>query len=86
MDPRYPIGKFTSPQDITPALRTQAIDTIAELPAKFRAAVSPAQPLPIITTFCMQRSPLFDSLARPRDTAAPDCSTARFPHCCNGVL
>src|SRR5690349_21104241 len=39
MDPRYPIGKFTSPQDITPALRTKAIDTIAELPAKFRAAV-----------------------------------------------
>jgi uncharacterized damage-inducible protein DinB len=39
MDPRYPIGKFTPPQDITPALRTQAIDTIAELPAKFRAAV-----------------------------------------------
>ena len=40
MDPRYPIGKFTPPQDITPALRTQAIDTIAELPAKFRAAVN----------------------------------------------
>jgi uncharacterized damage-inducible protein DinB len=39
MDPRYPIGKFTPPQDITPALRTKAIDTIAELPAKFRAAV-----------------------------------------------
>src|ERR1700758_23324 len=39
MDPRYPIGKFTPPQDITPALRTQAIDTIAELPAKSRAAV-----------------------------------------------
>ena len=40
MDSRYPIGKFTPPQDITPALRTQAIDTIAELPAKFRAAVN----------------------------------------------
>lgn len=39
MDPRYPIGKFTPPQKVTPALRAQAIETIAELPAKFRAAV-----------------------------------------------
>lgn len=39
MDPRYPIGKFTPPQNVTPALRGQAIDTIAELPAKFRTAV-----------------------------------------------
>ena len=39
MDARYPIGKFTPPQNVTPALRTPAIETIAELPAKFRAAV-----------------------------------------------
>ena len=39
MDPRYPIGKFTPPEKVTPALRTQAIDTIAETPAKLRAAV-----------------------------------------------
>jgi DinB superfamily len=39
MDARYPIGKFTPPQNVTPALRTQAIETIGELPGKFRAAV-----------------------------------------------
>jgi uncharacterized damage-inducible protein DinB len=39
MDPRYPIGKFTPPKDVTPALRRQAIDTIAEAPAKLRTAV-----------------------------------------------
>lgn len=39
MDLRYPIGKFTAPQNVTPALRSQAIETIAELPTKFRAAV-----------------------------------------------
>ena len=39
MDARYPIGKFTPPQNVTPALRAQAIETIAELPTKFRAAV-----------------------------------------------
>ena len=40
MDPRYPIGKYTPPQEVTPALRQQAISVIAETPAKFRAAVS----------------------------------------------
>jgi DinB superfamily len=39
MDARYPIGKFTPPQNVTPVLRAQAIETIAELPTKFRAAV-----------------------------------------------
>ena len=39
IDPRYPIGKFTPPQAVTPALRMQAIDAIAEAPAKLRAAV-----------------------------------------------
>lgn len=39
MDPRYPIGKFTPPKDVTPALRKQAVDTIAEAPAQLRAAV-----------------------------------------------
>ena len=38
MDPRYPIGKYTPPPDVTPALRRQAISTIAEAPAKLRAA------------------------------------------------
>jgi uncharacterized damage-inducible protein DinB len=39
MDPRYPIGKFEMPKEITPALRQSAIDEIAEAPAKIRAAV-----------------------------------------------
>jgi hypothetical protein len=40
MDPRYPIGKFEMPPEITPARRHQAIDEIAATPAKLRAAVN----------------------------------------------
>ena len=40
MDPRYPIGKFQQPLEATPALRQQAIEIIAETPAKLRAAVA----------------------------------------------
>ena len=40
MDPRYPIGKYTPPQEATPALRQQAIDSIAATPAKLKAALS----------------------------------------------
>lgn len=39
MDPRYPIGKYEQPKDVTPDLRRQAIEVIAVTPAKFRAAV-----------------------------------------------
>src|SRR5258707_10674635 len=39
MDPRYPIGKYSSPQEVTPALREQAISAIAEAPAKLRASL-----------------------------------------------
>ena len=39
MDPRYPIGKFEMPREVTPARRRQAIDEIAATPAKLRAAV-----------------------------------------------
>jgi hypothetical protein len=39
MDPRYPIGTYVPPEQVTPELRLQAIDTIAEAPAKLRAAV-----------------------------------------------
>jgi len=39
MDPRYPIGPFTMPQEVTPARRRQAIDEIASTPTKLRAAV-----------------------------------------------
>ena len=40
MDPRYPIGTFQMPSEITPAARQQAVTTIAETPAKMRAAVN----------------------------------------------
>lgn len=40
MDPSYPIGNYPPPQEVTPALRQQAIDAIAEAPSKLRAAVS----------------------------------------------
>ena len=39
MDPRYPIGKYEQPIDVTPELRQKAIEAIAATPAKFRAAV-----------------------------------------------
>ena len=39
MDPRYPIGDFEMPKQVTPARRQQAIDEIASTPAKMRAAV-----------------------------------------------
>ena len=40
MDPRYPIGKFEMPANVTPALRQEAIQKIAETPARIRAAVA----------------------------------------------
>ena len=40
MDARYPIGKLEMPKDISTARRKQAIDSIAETPAKLRAAVA----------------------------------------------
>ena len=40
VDPRYPIGAFALPASITPATRSNAIETIAALPARMRAAVS----------------------------------------------
>jgi hypothetical protein len=39
MDPRYPIGQFEMPKEVTPDRRKQAIDEIASTPAKLRAAV-----------------------------------------------
>jgi uncharacterized damage-inducible protein DinB len=39
MDPRYPIGKFEMPTQVTQARRQQAIDEIAATPGKMRAAV-----------------------------------------------
>lgn len=39
MDPRYPIGNFAMPGTVTHARRLQAMDEIASLPDKMRAAV-----------------------------------------------
>jgi len=39
MDPRYPIGKFEMPAQVSPARRQQAMDEIASTPAKLCAAV-----------------------------------------------
>jgi hypothetical protein len=39
MDPRYPIGKFALPSEVTTERRQQAMEEIAALPAKLRAAV-----------------------------------------------
>ena len=40
MDPRYPIGKFELPKEVTPTLRQAAIDDTAATPAKVRVAVA----------------------------------------------
>ncbi len=40
MDPRYPIGKFELPKDVTPELRQVAIEDIAATPGRVRAAVA----------------------------------------------
>jgi uncharacterized damage-inducible protein DinB len=40
MDPRYPIGNFAVPSEITPATRAEAITEIASTPKKIRAAIS----------------------------------------------
>ncbi len=39
VDARYPIGGFTAPENITPAERTGAIATLAELPETLRNAI-----------------------------------------------
>jgi uncharacterized damage-inducible protein DinB len=40
MDPRYPVGKYQPPADVTPATRNEAIREIATNPEKIRAAVN----------------------------------------------
>ncbi len=39
MDPRYPIGKYEQPAQVTASLRAEAIRDISNLPEKLRAAV-----------------------------------------------
>ena len=51
MDPRYPIGKFQQPLEATPALRQQAIEIIAETPAKLRSAVEGLSPVQLDTPY-----------------------------------
>lgn len=38
-DPRYPVGKFTYPSEVSAALREELIGQIAEAPARLRQAV-----------------------------------------------
>ncbi len=38
MDPRYPVGTFEMPSQVTPSKRQQAIDELAATPVKLRAA------------------------------------------------
>ncbi len=38
-DPRYPIGRFTPPESVTPEDRRGAILTISEMPEQLREAV-----------------------------------------------
>lgn len=40
MDPRYPIGKYEMPQNITAEMRAQAIAETAAVPVNLRAAVN----------------------------------------------
>src|SRR6267142_5481241 len=51
MDPRYPVGKFQQPLDVTPVLRQQAIEIIAETPARLRAAAGGLSPLQLDTPY-----------------------------------
>src|SRR5205814_1660885 len=39
-DPRYPVGRYTPPADVSPQLRGEWIDQIAAAPAALREAVA----------------------------------------------
>jgi uncharacterized damage-inducible protein DinB len=51
MDPRYPIGKFQPPLEVTSQLRQQAMENIAETPAQLRAAVGELSPTQLDTPY-----------------------------------
>jgi hypothetical protein len=40
LDPRYPVGKFAKPENVTPDERNGAIASLAELPEELRNAVN----------------------------------------------
>lgn len=51
MDPRFPIGQFQAPKEITPARRQQAIEEISSAPARLRAAVLGLNPSQLDTPY-----------------------------------
>jgi hypothetical protein len=51
MDPRYPIGKFSRPGTMDSAAVNAAITTIAETPARLRAAIAGLNPLQLDTPY-----------------------------------
>jgi uncharacterized damage-inducible protein DinB len=50
-DPRYPVGKFQRPGELTVAERNQMIDQIATAPAKLRKAVEGLSPSQLDTPY-----------------------------------
>src|SRR3974377_644653 len=51
MDPRYPVGNYVPPREVTPELRTAAIEEIAGAPAKIRVALAGLEHLPLATPY-----------------------------------
>jgi len=51
MDPRYPVGKFVAPAEVTPAARAEAVLQIAAAPTKLRTAVQGLNNLQLDTPY-----------------------------------
>src|SRR5258706_3939706 len=52
MDPRYPIGDFAMPGQVSPARRQEAIEEIAATPGKMRAAGKGPSDSELDTPYC----------------------------------
>ncbi len=50
-DPRFPIGKFTFPESVSPAQQRQFIEEIAAVPSQLRAAVHGLSPEQLDTPY-----------------------------------
>ncbi len=50
-DPRFPVGTFTLPEEITPEERVYAVSTLAELPSQLRNAVDDLDPEQLDTPY-----------------------------------
>src|SRR5918912_4394746 len=50
-DPRYPIGKFTPPTEMTTEQRARFVDQIAEMPSLLRRAVAGLSPEQLDTPY-----------------------------------